>query len=852
MQAEATEQQPPPTPPPGSTSTHGHKTSPKAKKHRKKKSSPRPLDTETKTASEAMLRSMPDEPESTSPMPITSKHADDPSTVTHPAVTKEEVQSVTDKKAPPRRANLHHQTAILPTPSSTTPQPATPSPDTFTGDTRSDIEVTGRGLEFDKEKKATIHAPSRPALEQGETKANLDLLADTESGPIGRATRQNVKIPSEDLAPIPSRFIVTLVFVVLVIMCVILYVLYSFVSPRKSRFEDYCTTKTCQDAATYLDNVTDTRFNPCLDFYSYVCASWTDKVHSDVGFIRDTRLSLWKTVNHTLHGIPVIRSRYGTHLLQAFYKSCYNFMGKSLKEPVHLAFERRFGPVQDFIEKSYADLLVNLTLISLTHGIDSVFGVRFIQEGGRAKLYIIRSCSVLQKLSDDGKRMIDGYLLELLQKISRSTFDVMSYHQKVISLDNEIHVIFSVPEPIQDMVLQDLHTLTKHISVQTWLGLFNDIVQRDEKFQNDSRIKFKGFNSTRRVLALLEEKADHKLRALYLYVQLAAELLRLDFRRRFTTSNIDVIHACLAESQKVLTHTWSYVYASFSNLPSVDASLEALYTRVSDAVVNLDYLDWMDQMTQLITMRMIDNVSLTTFPAAFSYVFPFETPYANITMPDVDFITDYIDLLAMEQTYLHRFPQRVEQAQLNRLQLDGSIEYSQLLNSVVVPAVYGLPPIFYGSRAPLHFDVATVGVLMIVELSRALGPSEGETFWSNATRKSFDESFRCLMNVYEEMSRTNKTNQKELVDAVFTWTRSLRLAYDVVKAQGVPQGYLLQDVDRAFFKRFCLLSCTSSQKPQPLTPRQRCMLPVMNMPEFFEAFECPESVVSRARQCKIL
>ncbi|KAH6919870.1 hypothetical protein HPB50_028737 [Hyalomma asiaticum] len=49
---------------------------------------------------------------------------------------------------------------------------------------------------------------------------------------------------------------------------------------------------------------------------------------------------------------------------------------------------------------------------------------------------------------------------------------------------------------------------------------------------------------------------------------------------------------------------------------------------------------------------------------------------------------------------------------------------------------------------------------------------------------------------------------------------------------------LWPEAQTTFFLRFCLWSCSASQHPSPLTPMERCLLPLHNMPAFAETFGC--------------
>lgn len=52
------------------------------------------------------------------------------------------------------------------------------------------------------------------------------------------------------------------------------------------------------------------------------------------------------------------------------------------------------------------------------------------------------------------------------------------------------------------------------------------------------------------------------------------------------------------------------------------------------------------------------------------------------------------------------------------------------------------------------------------------------------------------------------------------------------------------DAQHVFFVRACMVWCNSEAKADPLTPREKCMLPLYIMREFADRYNCPQSSAS--------
>ncbi|XP_049522614.1 uncharacterized protein LOC125945086 [Dermacentor silvarum] len=133
------------------------------------------------------------------------------------------------------------------------------------------------------------------------------------------------------------------------------------------------------------------------------------------------------------------------------------------------------------------------------------------------------------------------------------------------------------------------------------------------------------------------------------------------------------------------------------------------------------------------------------------------------------------------------------------------------------------------------------------------------TLWMNkGSDGQIESSLQLAIDIIEEYLkpkglRCSAENFKHNVSGtpdeqhseIFRRAQGVRLAYNALLAnfRAASPDYDVfsthwPDAQWAFFVRVCMVHCTADQTPRPLTPRERCLLPLHNMDEFAGAFEC--------------
>ncbi|KAL3224189.1 hypothetical protein MRX96_026769 [Rhipicephalus microplus] len=188
--------------------------------------------------------------------------------------------------------------------------------------------------------------------------------------------------------------------------------------------------------------------------------------------------------------------------------------------------------------------------------------------------------------------------------------------------------------------------------------------------------------------------------------------------------------------------------------------------------------------------------------------------------------------------------------------LDDRVVYDASLNALLLPTAVLLKPVLYPEDVPVEMVMSTLGPLLAEQLYRAMLPPPDETdLWTSEMRHAIDQFEQCLRSLW--LSKTNETLTSSPVDATgrrdavllgayganewLFWVQGARIAFaglqealsGLHKATNWPSYW--RRAQKTFFRRFCLMRCSASKPNFPI----RCLLPLANMVEFEQAFECP-------------
>ncbi|KAL1425140.1 hypothetical protein MTO96_019486 [Rhipicephalus appendiculatus] len=207
---------------------------------------------------------------------------------------------------------------------------------------------------------------------------------------------------------------------------------------------------------------------------------------------------------------------------------------------------------------------------------------------------------------------------------------------------------------------------------------------------------------------------------------------------------------------------------------------------------------------------------------------------------------------------------------------ESQVVYDVVSNSLKVPEAVRREPILYTEDVPLEFALGTLGMLMARELLRAAVPNRNAFFVDESgaadtlggvgppSSVAFLRYDQCVDSLARgAMNITLERPQDNQVPEYYFWLQGARTAYAALSASYAAErraanwDTIWRDAQRTFFRRLCLLSCrpqydtpedrksvdslTGGQRSPGVPARVSCLLPLLNMPEFIEAFECSQT-----------
>lgn len=308
------------------------------------------------------------------------------------------------------------------------------------------------------------------------------------------------------------------------------------------------------------------------------------------------------------------------------------------------------------------------------------------------------------------------------------------------------------------------------------------------------------------------------------------------------------------------------------SFPGVSKSLaKSMIQDIEDAMhENLLKLDWMDDQTRaqaLTKLSLVFNmVGLPDVPT--NYTFQIDTNDYGNTM-----------LYSNYDAFTRRITKLQEPADRTEWEMTAATVnayYDPTKNEMVFPAGILQTPFFNATGFPLAMNYGGIGMVMGHELSHGFdnqgrdydGTGLLRDWWQPATSQRFNERVQCIIDQYSKFQPipgvfvNGKLTQGENIAD----NGGIKLSYHAfLKAAGnsAPQPSVIPGLTNSqlFFVNFAQGWCAKwtdamtrvRVKTDPHSPpRFRVLGPLMNFPEFSDAFSCPAgSNMNPANRCAV-
>lgn len=622
--------------------------------------------------------------------------------------------------------------------------------------------------------------------------------------------------------------------------------LFMLLRPKFGAVLEDCSSVECQRAQSYLDQLLDDAAPPCEDFYGHVCNKWTaDRYRTGTNLVEYSVRELFNKVHWNLLDHVTRRPTTDHDVLERFYELCDDFL--KFSRPT---LGNTLTPLRIYADiiglSNFTAVLQRLIELSLSRGIDVIFGVDLVRFEDDVFLRLSRGKSLAEKLGEpEHSANLSTYLRRLLQEIPNAPANGEDFNLKtLVDVDRMVLSYTKAASAVAKYDINSLGVLSEFLSAQGWRDSVNAYLPKGREVDDRSNILASDISAIRKVIHFFEDMAGYKL--FYLYVNILVEVARFDYQRLCcNNSSNEITRFCLNASQSVLTGTWANDFAAYSPEPIQEKNATLLFELIMSAA-DQEPLDWMDGPDKDAAIEILNRVLIYPTYSSTTRSILKGTYYATANFSN-DFPSVYMKLKALNKKSVLEHPLREDEAYKNQLILEGNVVFSRRLGSIVVPVAMNTAHIAYAGSVPLHFNMGTLGALLARELSRAIFPQGDSTVtWGERTWIRLDDFIFCVNEIANIALNLTLERTQDASRELFLWSRGARLAYGGLK-QALQKhigarnwSAYWKNAQKTFFRRFCLLSCNSDQTPRPLTPRAQCLLPLANMDEFAGAFDCKE------------
>lgn len=417
---------------------------------------------------------------------------------------------------------------------------------------------------------------------------------------------------------------------------------------------------------------------------------------------------------------------------------------------------------------------------------------------------------------------------------------------KIIELDRFVDVLVLRPPRISGFVsATDLDCPA--VPADWWISAINANVIRVRSIKVGKAVFVSDFNITCTILTAALVNNNGMIRSTYLLSLLAVHLMRYDITYR---NGVEVRVMCYRMAQRAFKDLWVALQSRLfhAQVDAEQSARSAVYfiRRVIDAVRNWK---WLEDATKTKAVEKGDQLKVPRFTDTITPETLACSRYGETkVLSKSDLVLNYVKVYHRGADACMHFKQSPLLAKYQDVLLSSMLTLDEETDTVVVPLVYGMQPIYYATieRYVNHATLAVqVGRLVYDVVNNIIKGDVNET--AAATYKAL---LQCHTKQIEPWG--GKLTERQL-SSVFGVIQSLKLAYYKRKLDEdhalEGNASRLTDVDKMFFKRSCITLCMSNDTAIGSNPRQpeymdgptakiACLLGVANMDKFHEAFAC--------------
>ncbi|KAK8774524.1 hypothetical protein V5799_010945 [Amblyomma americanum] len=577
-----------------------------------------------------------------------------------------------------------------------------------------------------------------------------------------------------------------------------------------------CRTPECKLASEYLNKILVKDKAPCVDFYSRVCGTWNGQGR---GFHADGFTAALKAMNASMFmvgkALNLEDELRGMHILKPLYRKCYRYMSALSDLREEMAYAEKALSVSELLRAtSFVAIVRYLVRTALRIGIFGLFDVRFVRVGNRSLLQLRRGYSLHGKVGASLEVGDANYRITKLVTNWLGKENVTAETEMLFRLDAEVRRVFSKSVPQTLKPLDEVTSKMMDLTSEQWAATINEA--HDEK-----ELKLKPSDTV-----IDTDMASVHEASRYLVGE------GVNATAFYVATNIEA----------------DVIYLVYTKLARVHLS-----TYGGSCMHEDGFLKFGDSATSDISSNRLRQAGFCMFLVRKCVSLTWPSLAAQLLLSKTDSVpvleSLYSSLQQIAEVAL-RSPPSMAQLIMYDLEEAGHVSFAYALNSVVVPTMWQLVPFLYTTGVPDQYNYGAVGSLLAARLVDALlaEGDGGKGAWYPAAKDKGEKIVECLVARHHRQGFGRKVagSSQSQRNAMLALSSGVRLAYAALEAiflSQVASGRAIKEnwphIQEVFFIRYCLLWCSGTSTPNPITPNEMCLLPLYNMREFGELYKCP-------------
>ncbi|KAK8786054.1 hypothetical protein V5799_007578 [Amblyomma americanum] len=338
-------------------------------------------------------------------------------------------------------------------------------------------------------------------------------------------------------------------------------------------------------------------------------------------------------------------------------------------------------------------------------------------------------------------------------------------------------------------------------------------------------------------------------------------VVRQQFGGSRVATTVYMLGRCYVDADAALPFAFAHVFARRWLQAESVRDVAAMEEHIRhEANASMAALPWMDSGTKGVALKKLSTLrTIVGRPAQLASDQALELLYPYLAALGSG--GSYLDLMNSVRSMQLRYAKRL-------LRTNGSAGsdlsvpltavnafYLPVYHVMVVPAAILHPP-FYVAGYPQSYNLGSLGHVLGHEMTHAFDPDMGlydrdgrrRDWWTSASRASFQSRLDCLRQMYNSLPWAEGLQYGDYaLTENFADSGGLLKAYRAFRTleggtRHSPPAALAGFTDQqVFFLSSCFKWCSTEEKQGPgwySPPIMRCNVPLMNMPEFAEAFDC--------------